>query len=57
MDRYGLGFSNEEEAALGMCRAMEIAGKLRDAVIERVHELSYEVFRNKVDAIVRELST
>jgi glycosyltransferase involved in cell wall biosynthesis len=57
MGRYGLGFTNEEEAALGMCRVMEIAGKLRDAVIERVHEFSYEVFRNKVDAIVRELST
>ena len=57
MGRYGLGFTNEEEAALGMCRAMEIAKELRDAVMERAREFSYEVFRNKVDAIVRELST
>jgi len=55
MGRYGLGFSNEEEAALGMCRAMEIAKELRDAVMERAREFSYEVFRNRVDAIVREL--
>jgi glycosyltransferase involved in cell wall biosynthesis len=55
MGRYGLGFSNEEEAALGMCRAMEIAKELRDAVMERAREFSYEAFRNRVDAIVREL--
>jgi glycosyltransferase involved in cell wall biosynthesis len=54
MGRYGLGFSNEEEAALGMCRAMEIAKELRDAVMERVREFSYEAFRNRVDAIVKE---
>jgi len=55
MGKYGLGFSNEEEAALGMCRAMEIAKELRDAVMERVHEFSYEAFKNRVDAIVKEL--
>ena len=38
-----------------MCRAMEIAKELRDAVMERVHEFSYEAFRNRVDAIVKEL--
>jgi glycosyltransferase involved in cell wall biosynthesis len=54
MGRYGLGFSNEEEAALGMCRAMEIAKELRDAVMERAREFSYEAFRNRVDAIVKE---
>jgi glycosyltransferase involved in cell wall biosynthesis len=56
MGRYGLGFSNEEEAALSMCRAMEIAEELRDAVMERIHEFSYEAFKNRVDAIVRELN-
>jgi glycosyltransferase involved in cell wall biosynthesis len=55
MGKYGLGFSNEEEAALGMCRAMEIAKELRDAVMERAREFSYEAFRNRVDAIVKEL--
>jgi glycosyltransferase involved in cell wall biosynthesis len=55
MGRYGLGFSNEEEAALGMCRAMEIAKELRDAVMERTREFSYEAFRNRVNLIVREL--
>jgi len=55
MGRYGLGFSNEEEAALGMCRAMEIAKELRDAVMERTREFSYEAFRNRVNLIAREL--
>ena len=51
-----LRFINEEEAALGVCRAMEVAKGFRDAVVERVHEFSYEVFKNRVDAIVRELN-
>jgi hypothetical protein len=40
-----------------MCRAVEVAEGLRGVVMERVREFSYEVFRNRVDAIVRELDT
>jgi hypothetical protein len=38
-----------------MCRAMEIAKELRDALMERAREFSYEAFRNRVHLIVREL--
>ena len=35
MGRYGVGFVNEEEAALGICRSVELAQELGGRVVER----------------------
>jgi Arylsulfatase A and related enzymes len=55
MSRLNYGLLMRRRRLL-VCRAMEVAKGFRDAVVERVHEFSYEVFKNRVDAIVRELN-
>jgi glycosyltransferase involved in cell wall biosynthesis len=56
MGRYGLGFVDEEEAALGICRSVELARELGGRVVERAREFSYEVFRERVRNIVEGLN-
>ncbi|MFP3200501.1 MAG: glycosyltransferase, partial [Thermoproteus sp.] len=56
MGRYGVGFVDEEEAALGICRSVELARELGGRVVERAREFSYEVFRERVRNIVEGLN-
>jgi hypothetical protein len=52
LGRYGLGFVTEEEAVTSICRALELADKLRTAVIRRSHEFSYDMFKQKLKVII-----
>jgi len=54
--KYGVGFVDEEEAALGICRSVELARELGGRVVERAREFSYEVFRERIRNIVEGLN-
>ena len=52
LGRYGLGFDAEEEAVTSICRALELADKLRTVVIRRSYEFSYDMFKQKLKVII-----
>jgi len=54
---YGVGFVDEEEAALGICRSAKLAGELGGKVVESAREFSCEIFRERVRSIVEGLNT
>jgi len=45
MGRYGLGFVDVKEVALGICRSVGLAREPGGRVVERAREFSYEIFR------------
>jgi hypothetical protein len=45
MGKYGVGFVDVEEVALGICRSVGLARELGGRVVERAREFSYEIFR------------
>ncbi|MFZ8810120.1 MAG: hypothetical protein ACO2PN_18700 [Pyrobaculum sp.] len=55
LGRYGLGFVTEEEGVTSICRALELADKLRTAVIRRSYEFSYDMFKQKLKEIIYEI--
>ncbi len=56
MGRYGLGFVDVEEVALGIRRSAGLARELGGRVVERARDFSYEVFRERVRNIVEGLN-
>ncbi len=55
LGRYGLGFDAEGEAVTSICRALELADKLRTVVIRRSYEFSYDMFKQKLKEIMYEI--
>jgi alpha-1,2-mannosyltransferase len=55
LGRYGLGFDAEEEAVTSICRALELADKLRTVVVRRSYEFSYDMFKQKLKEIIYEI--
>jgi len=56
MGRYGVGFVDVEEVALGICRSVELAQGLGGRFVEGASEFSYEVFRERVHNNVERLN-
>ena len=54
MGRYSVGFVDEEEAALGICKSVGLARELGGRFVERAREFSYEVFKERVRNISRD---
>jgi glycosyltransferase involved in cell wall biosynthesis len=52
LGRYSIGFETEKEAAAGICKALELADKLRTVVVRRSHEFSYATFKQRLKEIV-----
>jgi glycosyltransferase involved in cell wall biosynthesis len=52
LGRYGIGFETEKEAATGICKALELADKLRTVVVRRSHEFSYATFKQRLKEII-----
>jgi hypothetical protein len=45
MGRYGVGFVDVKEVALGICNHVKLAREPGGRVVERAREFSYEIFR------------